>query len=128
MRLVLIEALDMVISTSFFVKLTCFVDDVTLEVAGSAALVKEHLVEAVMSFTSTLQRAGMEFSATKNMVAASSAASLRSLKPKLAKLKVRARLRVTSLGAALGAGESGMRRWRKKGSTDSGLAAAGLAS
>ena len=40
MRLVVIEALDKVVASCIYVKLTCFVDDVAMEMRGSKKLIE----------------------------------------------------------------------------------------
>ena len=108
MRLVMIGALDRVVAAGLHVRLTCFVDDVSIEAAGSHKFVATNLVEATQIFTEGLEGAEMSFSDTKNMIAASSSALLKEVVPKLARLKVKGSKRITSLGSPLALEFAGM--------------------
>ena len=85
-------------------RLTCYVDDASIEAAGSASIVEEHLTEATSIFTGELQKVGLEFSATKNVVSASTPALQSAIARRLSGLRMKASQRVKSLGMALGAG------------------------
>ena len=104
MRIVVIEALDLAAAACLHVRLTCYVDDVALEQAGSAESVEEDLAAVTLCFTKALEDAGLEFSATKNTVSASVGILSDRLAKKLARLKVRRQDRVKSLGTPMGAG------------------------
>ena len=71
MRIVMIEALDEAVARYVRIMLTCYVDDVSFEMASRSALVQVELTSAVKVFTVIMREAGMEFSPTKNIVAAS---------------------------------------------------------
>jgi hypothetical protein len=61
MRIVVLEALDYVVDNCLSVRLTCYVDDVALDMAGTAGRIVEKLPVATVHFTAALQRVGMEF-------------------------------------------------------------------
>ena len=97
-------------------RLTRYVDYVALEMAGTAGRIVEQRPVATVHVTGALQRVGMEFSATKNAVSASSSDLSNELVRKLAGLKVQRRDRVKSLGAALGGPGAGeMHRSQRAG-------------
>ena len=104
MRLVMIEALDCVTSCCRCVRLTCYVDDVGVEMTSTATEIERRLPQVTLAFTRPLERVGLEFSATKNAVTASCGTLAGRLEAKLERLRVRRRDRVKSLGTGLGAG------------------------
>jgi len=91
MGIVVFEALGLVVATCLYIKLSCYVDDASLEQAGSAELVEENLSKATLCFTKSLEQAGLEFSATKNFASASTGSLGNTLGRRLARLKVRRR-------------------------------------
>ena len=103
----MIDALDQVMSLKLYVTITCFVDDVSIEAAATDKFVKSHVVQAVNKFTSVIVDAGMQFSATKNVVSASSSGLAQHICKQLYHTEVKPQSRVVSLGSPLGAG-----RWR----------------
>ena len=104
MRIVMIEALDVAVENYVRIMLTCYVDDVAFEMASRSALVQAELTGAVKVFAGIMRGAGMEFSPTKNVVAASTSDLRQTIAASLVGLRVKAALRVVSLGTALGAG------------------------
>ena len=104
MRLVMIEALDCATSCCRCVRLTCYVDDVGVEMTSTAMEIERRLPQVTLAFTRPLERVGLEFSASKNSVTASCGTLAGRLAAKLERLRVRRRDRVKSLGTGLGVG------------------------
>ena len=61
MRIVMIEALDRVVACCPCVRLTCYVDDVSLEMVGTTDRIGQRLPQATLVFTGHLEGASLEF-------------------------------------------------------------------
>jgi len=98
MRLVMIAGLDRAMETCVRAMLTCFVDDVAVEMASRSEVIEVELVGAVKIFTDELYAAGMDFSPSKNVVSASTPTLKHFLAARLSGLRVRTASRVIGHG------------------------------
>jgi len=104
LKVLLIQAGDLVVSSCLYTRLTLYVDDATLEsVCTQRMAVQEHL-KALDLFTSSLQSLDLAFSQTKNVVCASSNALAKEVVAAVTNIKIKCASRVASLGCGLGAG------------------------
>ena len=71
LRLLLIEWFDDTVRTFSLITITVYVDDTSLESAGSSRTVVDTVVGAVKHFTTALFNIGMDVSPTKNVIMAS---------------------------------------------------------
>jgi hypothetical protein len=104
MRLVLIDVVDAASKVSPSVTPTLFVDDLSMEAAGTRRLVLRQLLPFAKSVCDRLTNDLMEVSSTKSVTMASSPAVGRELAVGLRTYGLKSELRVRSLGVGLGAG------------------------
>jgi hypothetical protein len=103
LRLLIIQWVDETL-TLFMVTISVYVDDASIEAAGSSKFVRHHVAGATKYFTEAMREVGMEWSPSKNAVLAAKKETATAIIDKLPNLKIQFVERAKSLGGALGAG------------------------
>eukprot|EP00973_Karenia_brevis_P027521 3796324-Karenia_brevis.AAC.1 len=104
LRVLLLSAGEALVANSIHVRLTLYVDDATIEVAGTHRIVRNETIKATEQFVHDLQRMRLTLSPTKNVVGASLPSLGKEISKGVGSINLPYKASFKSLGTGLAAG------------------------